>query len=257
MLIWTRRILLLALSLYLILLVIAYFGQRKLIYFPSGHYQPPPAGWTEVQTEDGFLGWHSPAREGLPTLMIFHGNGSAIDSNMHIFRDLQAAGYGVWSVGYPGYPGNSGTPTQANIIAAARQQHKALKEQGVSDIIFYGTSLGSGVAAQLAAELMPELLILDAPFNSIADIAAQQMPLLPTRLLLRDKWESDRALQGLSVPLIWIHGTADQIVHISQGQKLFDGYEGPKSGHIIPGAHHTNTWLNGGREIVLDALRAL
>jgi len=114
--------------------------------------------------------------------MVFHGNASSIDSNLHIFRDLQAAGYGVWSVGYPGYPGNDGKPTQETLVQAAREQYETLIDMGVTDIVFYGTSLGSGVASQLTAIYQPELLIIDAPFNSVYDMARQNMPIIPTGL---------------------------------------------------------------------------
>lgn len=190
--------------------------------------------------------------------MVFHGNASAIDSNMHIFRDLQAAGYGVWSVGYPGYPGNTDqSPSQDKIVKAAKAQYETLQAKGADKIVFYGTSLGSGVAAQLSVHHPPELLILDAPFNSMSDMVRIHAKLLPTRLLLRDKWESDKALKAAEISLIWIHGTADVIVSISQGQKLYNGYNGPKSAHILRGSHHTNNWLNGGRDVVLGALDRL
>ncbi len=257
MLNWIPKVILSAIALYLILIIIAFFAQRRLIYFPPDYYQPPPDGWTEVRTKSGYLGWHSPPQAGKPTVMVFHGNASSIDSNMHIFRDLQNGGYGVWSVGYPGYPGNSGTPSQAGLIEAAREQYAQLQRLDPNKIVFYGTSLGSGVAAHLAAHYPPEILILDAPFDSIADLAAQQLPVLPTRLLLKDKWESGRAIDELRQPLIWIHGTADSVIPITEGQKLYDGYKGPKTAHIIPGAHHTNTWLLGGRQSVLDALSQL
>jgi len=142
-------------------------------------------------------------------------------------------------------------------MKAAEDQYQTLRAQEVTDIIFYGTSLGSGVAAQLSTRFEPTLLILDAPFNSMTDMAQRHMPFVPVRFLLKDKWESSRALDGKDIPLIWIHGTADQVIPLAQGQKIFDGYDGPKSGHRINGAHHTNTWLNGGREIVLTALENL
>jgi len=243
-------------------IAIAFFGQRKLLYFPPGFYHAPPAEMTEVRTDSGYLGWYSPAKDGLPTVMVFHGNGSSIDSNMHIFRDLQARGFGVWSAGYPGYPGTDGAPTQVSLMAAATAQYEHLSQTGVENIVFYGTSLGSGVAAQLAAEYTPDLIILDAPFNSVMEMAQKQLPILPTAVLLKDKWKSDIALNTMAsrnpdVSLIWVHGTADRVIPISQGQKLFDGYEGPKTAHVIDGANHSNTWLNGGREIVLDALERL
>ena len=254
---WIHRIVFLGITLYVGLATIAFFAQRKLLYFPPNVLYSPPDGMTEIRTEANSLGWYSPAKRNLPTVMVFHGNASSIDSNLHIFRDLQHAGYGVWSVGYPGYPGTTGTPTQKNIILAAIDQYQHLSGIGVEKIVFYGTSLGSGVTAQLAAHHRPNLLILDAPFDSVAAMARKNMPILPIDVLLKDKWQSDKALKNLDVPLIWIHGTDDKIIPIGHGQKLYDGYEGPKSAHIISGASHINTWLNGGREIVLSALMTL
>jgi len=106
---WLRKILITLFILYLSLTTAAFFTQRKFIYFPPDNYGAPPDSFKEVVTETGILGWYSPAQNSRATVMIFHGNASAIDSNMHIFRDLQAAGYGVWSVGYPGFPGNTWT----------------------------------------------------------------------------------------------------------------------------------------------------
>jgi len=84
--------------------------------------------------------------------MVFHGNASSVYSNHDIFHDLMNEGYGVWSVGYPGYPGSEGKPSQADLTLAAERQYELILERGIKpeNIIFYGTSLGSGVAAQLA-----------------------------------------------------------------------------------------------------------
>lgn len=254
MMIWTRRILLTLIVFYVAICAVIFFAQRKFLYFPPNIYHAVPAGFSEIRTQEGYLGWYSPAQNGQRTVMVFHGNASSIDSNLHIFRDLKAQGYGVWSVGYPGYPGNAGPPTQKNIMAAATSQYETLRESGVSNIVFYGTSLGSGVASQLAATHQPDLLILDAPFNSAVDMATRQMPFLPTRLLMKDRWDSGKVLDGLNVPLLWIHGTADGIIPVSQGRKLFDPYVGPKSAYIINNAHHTNTWIMGGRDRTLTAL---
>ena len=254
---WLHRIVFFAITAYVIFAAIAFFGQRKILYFPPDYYHAPPVGFAEIRTETGILGWYSPAQPHQPTVMVFHGNASSIDSNLHIFRDLRAAGYGVWSVGYPGYPGTQGTPTQKHLVAAARDQYRHLTSLGVKNIVYYGTSLGSGVATQLSAHYPPDLLILDAPFNSVADIAREIITVLPTEVLLKDKWASDKALRGSDVPFIWIHGTDDKVVPIRHGQKLYDGYAGPKSAHVMAGSNHINTWLNGGRETVLSALNNL
>lgn len=262
---WLNRITLAALTLYLIVGAAVFSLQRKLLYFPPSTYLDPVAVGVDMgeveytNYEVSVTGWYGrPAVKDNKVVMVFHGNGSAVYSNHDIFRDLMNAGYGVWSVGYPGYPGSQGKPSQDSLVTAAERQYDLLLGQGVKpeNIIFYGTSLGSGVAAQLVAKHKPALLIMDAPFNSVLDMGRKQVPWLPVSLLMKDKFESDKALADLDVPLIWIHGTADQIIPLSQGQKLYDGYNGPKSAHVIEGGQHTNLWFLGGREIVLEALAA-
>jgi len=257
---WLKRIILTALTLYLIAAAAVFMLQRKLLYFPPNFYLTPTAVGVPEMTEigGGAGGWYVPPSEpDGKVVMVFHGNGSAVYSNHDIFRDLMDEGHGVWSVGYPGYPGSDWKPTQENLVISAKRQHNLLLDaHGVApeNVVFYGTSLGSGVAAQLAAEHQPALLIMDAPFNSVLDMGRKQLPWLPVSLLMKDKFQSDKALAGLDVPLIWIHGTADEIIPISQGQKLYDGYSGPKSAHVIEGGQHTNLWFLGGRDVVLGAL---
>ena len=256
---WLKRILLTVLTLYLIAGAVVFAFQRKLLYFPPATYLTPSAVGVPEMVEIGedILGWYAPsANPDSKVVMVFHGNGSAIYSNYDIFRDLMNAGHGVWSVGYPGYPGSTAKPSQRALLEAAEKQYNLLLAKGVKseNIIFYGTSLGTGVAAQLTAKHQPSLLVMDAPFNSVLDMGRKQVPWLPISLLMKDKFQSDKALQGLDVPLIWIHGTTDRIIPISQGQKLYDGYSGPKSAHIIEGGQHTNLWFLGGREIVLEVL---
>ncbi len=263
---WLKLIGLAALGLYLIICAVLFFAQRKLLYFPPSLYITPAGvdlDMEEVSLESGedrLTAWYAPPSEKhQKTVMFFHGNGSAVYSNHDIFKDLIGQGYGVWSVGYPGYPGSSGTPSQAKMVMAASRQYEMLLARGVKpeNIVFFGTSLGSGIAAQLTVQHKPALLIVDAPFNSILDMGRKQVPFLPVGLLMKDKFQSNLALSGADMPLIWTHGTADSVVPLSQGQKLYDSYAGPKSAHIIDGGQHTNLWGLGGREIVTEALRQI
>jgi fermentation-respiration switch protein FrsA (DUF1100 family) len=258
MLIWIFGILAV---IYIGLVLFIYGAQRKLLYFPPAVYLSPQdvnVAMEEWRDADGDVvaWWSPPATERHSVVMVFHGNGSAIYSNYDIFRDLIEVGHGVLSVGYPGYPGQSGSPTQQGLVDAAKAQYEALLARNITPdrIVFYGTSLGSGVAAQLSHSYEPALLFVDAPFNSTLDMAKMTMRFLPVGLLMKDTFRSDLALQGKTFPLIWTHGTADKVVPLSQGQRLYDGYQGPKEAHIIKGGDHINLWALGGREIVLRHL---
>ena len=254
---------------YLVGMGAAFMFQRRLMYFPPWTYRAPqevlavgaPAfEEIDVQTDDGTLRgwWHAPESD-KPVVMFFHGNGSAVYSNHDIYADLAAEGYGVLGVGYPGYPGGEGRPTEAGLVAAAVAHHDFLVAQGVNPdrIVFYGTSMGAGVAAQLARDRPPELLIMEAPFTSALEMGQRQVRIFPVEVLMHDHYRSDLALQEVQVPLLWVHGTADRIIPMRYGQALFDGYDGPKQHHIIPDGRHTGLWDQGVRQIVLDALATL
>ncbi|MFK7793187.1 MAG: alpha/beta hydrolase [Devosiaceae bacterium] len=248
-------------TLYIAFTVFIYVAQRSLLYFPPDIYLTPEAvnvPMTEIKNETGEIisWWAPPSSEDGKTVMVFHGNGSAIYSNHDIFRDLINTGHGVLSVGYPGYPGQGGETTKPNIVNSATAQYEWVRAQGIEaeDIAFYGTSLGSGVAAQLSIKNEPAILFVDAPFNSTLDMAQMRLPMLPVSKLMKDKFQSHIALKDKNIPLIWTHGTRDRVVPLSQGQKLFDDYSGPKTAHIIEGGDHINLWGLGGRKIVLDAL---
>jgi len=258
---WIIRLLIAAVLIYISLVALLYVTQRKLLYFPPSLYHAPPDWMKEVRSKDGSLSWWAaPERDTAPVVMVFHGNASSIDSLSYIFRELKAEGYGILSLGYPGYPGNEdGTATQETLTQAAIAQYDHIISRGIAPerIVFYGTSLGSGVASQLASQRQPRLLILDAPFQSTEAIAQSNMPIIPISLLMKDTYRSDLALQRLDMPLIWMHGQLDRVIPLSSGQALYDEYSGPKSMHIFEGAAHHNTWFHGGQAVVMEALADL
>lgn len=257
--------------LYTLTCIAAFVFQRSLLFFPPAVYLSPADLGVDTMQEITFnvngtaatSWWHPPEGEDNKTVLFFHGNGSAVYSNYNIFADLIASGHGVLSVGYPGYPHadmatdtRKSAPSQALIVKAAVQNYDYVIGQNIDlkKIVYFGTSIGTGAAAQLTASHPPSLLILDAPFNSTLDMARLKLPFLPSRLLMKDTFESAKALKGSATPLIWTHGTLDKVIPLAQGQKLYDSYNGPKSAHIITGGRHTNLWGLGGREIVLGAL---
>jgi len=220
---WLKLIVLAALILYIILTAIVYTLQRQFLYYPPQLYLTPQAvglvGFEEIvlQADNGdklTALWSPPESQTDKVVMFFHGNGSAVFSNHDIYRDLAANGVGVFGVGYSGYPGSEGVPNQPDIERAAEIQRDFLIGQGIipQKIVYFGTSLGSGVASQLAEKHPPSLLILDAPFNSILDMGRRQLPFLPVKLLMKDQYRSDKALKSLDIPIIWMHGTADRVV---------------------------------------------
>lgn len=252
---------------YLVLLAALYFLQRKLIYFPPSHYYSPAQvgldGFEEIElkTADGLrvTPWWIAPKGNQPVVMFFHGNASAVYGAAELYRELHSEGFGVFAVSYIGYPGAQGKPSQQAIVDAAVQQFDFLTSQlNVGGAVaLYGTSLGAGVAAQVAAKRQPAIVISEAPFLSVLSMARSQYPFVPVSLMLKDTYRSDLALNNFEGPLLWLHGTDDTVIPLSQGQALYEGFSGSKSHALIKGANHNDIWSQGGSRTVINTLKSL
>jgi fermentation-respiration switch protein FrsA (DUF1100 family) len=242
----------------------AYLGQRKLMYFPdTEHTEPAEVGLTGVvermiDTPDGHrvVAWYGKARPGKPTLLYFHGNGGSLADRAPRIARFMDQGWGVYMMTYRGYGGSTGSPTEAANIADARLAYQALVREGVppKSIVAYGESLGSGIAVRIAAELPVAGVILDAPYTSIVDVAAQAYPFLPVRLLLIDRYDTTRSIGAIRAPLLILHGAHDGVVPVKMGRELARLAPEPKRLVVFPHGHHSDLYINGNN--ALDAVRA-
>ena len=87
--------------------------------------------------------------------------------------------------------------------------------------MLWGVSLGTGAAVALAAERPVGKVVLEAPYTSIADIAALVFPFIPVRMLLKDQFRSDLRIGKLAAPLLVMHGERDHVVPLRFGERLF------------------------------------
>jgi fermentation-respiration switch protein FrsA (DUF1100 family) len=252
---------------YLLPLVALYFMQRSMIYHPDPT-RPEPAAWNvpdmsvvTLQTEDGLslLTWWKPPADDRPVIVFFHGNGGHIGYRSSKVRGFLHHGYGVLLVAWRGYSGNAGSPTEAGLYADGRAALQFLDQQGIENgkLVLYGESLGSGVAVELASQGAGSVLVLEAPFTSIADAAAERFPLYPVRWLIQDRYDSQSKIGKVSVPLLIIHGEEDKVLPVSLGRTLFDKANEPKQGVFIKKAGHNDLYDFGGGRVVLAFLNKL
>ena len=245
----------------------AWFGQRRLIYFPSTvRIAPASVGLVDVaeqvlRTPDGaeIICWYSRAKSGAPTILYFHGNGGSLAERADRFRIYQVNGVGIFMMSYRGYGGSTGSPSEAANVADAKLAYDWLVSSGVGPegIVLYGESLGSGVAVQVALEKPVAGLILDAPYTSIVELGAQVYPFLPVRLLLSDRYETVRYIGRIRAPVLVLHGERDRVVPIEMGRRVFAAAPGPKRIATFREAGHSDHHLYGSYDVVLAWLREL
>ena len=117
-------------------------------------------------------------------------------------------------------------------------------------IVYFGESLGTGVAVRLAAEEPPAALILRSPFTSLADVGAHHYSMLPVRWLLRERYASIDRIARIRCPLLVIAGDRDTIVPIAFSERLFAAAAQPKRMVRIDGASHNDLELLAGRRLI-------
>ena len=171
--------------------------------------------------------WAPPSAPGAPTVVFFHGNGGDRTDFAELGARLRRRGWGVVLASYPGYSGNPGHPTEAGLMADGRATLAAVAPQ-VGPIIVWGHSLGSGVAARMAAEGRAKGLVLESPYTSIVDVAAGAFPYVPVRWLLLDRFDTRSVLDRIHVPVLIIHGDKDDVVPFAMGVDVA-GRLGPRA----------------------------
>ena len=206
-------------------------NQHRMLYPGSlgAHVLPSaPEGFAEIYTRPapGLVLRHAflpPKRSGLPTVLVFQGNAGDWSHRLQKVAFLSDAGYGLLMVGYRGYSGNPGEPSEKGLIADALSVYDWLmdSDQQQPPPIFYGESLGSGPAIALATRRLVSAVLLESPFDSVARIAKDRFPWIPVGYLLRDHWDSGKRIQALQAPLFVAHAQDDKIVPFVYGKSLF------------------------------------
>ena len=256
-----RRIVTLILGAYLLFVLAVALFQRRLLFFPTRQAEPEIVamasgiGLEAWRDESGaIIGWKragASSKLGANKLLVFHGNaGNAVfrEDYLKSFEALEDGGkWEVWLAEYPGYGARSGRPSRDSFREEGRQAVAKLQTLDARPLFLMGESLGSGVAAELAGDPANRIagVILVTPFARLAEVAQQNFPILPARLILRDRWDNQRALAGFHGPVAVLIAEADEVVGARQGEQLFAALAEPKRCWRFPDAHHNDPDIHG------------
>lgn len=244
----------------------ACFMDEKFIFFPSAAIEATPKDYglnyedVYFSTADGVRinGWLVPYPDAKTTLLWFHGNGGNISHRARGARMLHdKVKADIFMIDYRGYGRSEGTVSEAGTYEDARAALKYLRSRADIDpkrIVFFGQSLGSAVAADLAGREDCLAVILEAPFASIREMAKAIYPFLPLGPLIKTRYDVVEKVKKIKAPLLVVHGERDDIVPFEQGKKVFEAATGTKKFQALPGAHHNDTFEVGG-DAYFDAIK--
>ncbi len=256
---------------YVLFLFVMFQMQRSMTYFPGrSQMSPADVGATGmeiivVQPADadyGIKGWYHPPADNIkPVIVYFHGNAMTIPFAWPRVEPFVKAGYGVLLAEYRGYNGNPGKPKEKGLYADADAYTAWLKgAAGIPEnrIVFYGLSLGTGVAVdQVVKNPAAAAIILEAPYTSLVDVARKHYFYLPVDLLMLDRYPSKKRISHAKIPLLVLHGERDTVVPVAQGRALYELAGGPKTLKIFPEAGHNDLPAHGSIGYTLEFLSNL
>ena len=226
------------LVIYTFLLLMLFIFQRNLMYHPdennySGDKLEVDIKKVKINTSDGLdlLGWfHKKNLKRFKTIIYFHGNAGKLENRIHKLNHFKDMDVNFLIIAWRGFSGNDGKPSEESLYIDGNSAIKWLKNLGLSekDIIIYGESLGTGVATEIAKSNDFAGLVLETPFTSMIEAAKNFYPYIPVRILLRDKYENDKKIKNINIPVFVMHGEADQIVPFWMGKKIYEMANQPK-----------------------------
>ena len=231
-------IIIVILLIYLSVLIYLFFFQRNLLYHPnennySGDKLKVDIEEVQIKTSDNInlLGWfHKKNLNKFKTIVYFHGNAGRLENRIHKLNHFKGMNINFLIISWRGFSGNSGKPSEKGFYKDGEGAIDWLKNMGLTekDIILYGESLGTGIATQIAQNKKFAGLILETPFTSMVDLAKNVYPYIPVSLLLKDRYENDKKIKNINIPLLVMHGEKDQIVPFKMGKKIYEIANQPK-----------------------------
>ena len=233
--------------------LVVYFAQDSLIFYrqplPESRRAEvarryPAVREVFLKSGDGTRqqAWHAQAQESAVLVLYFGGN--AEETSWMLDELHNAPGVSWLIVSYRGYGLSEGSPGEAALVSDALQWFDyamSLPPAGAKRIHVFGRSLGSGVAAALAAKRPVAGVILATPYDSLAAVAKRYYWYLPVDLLLRHRFDSIALAPGIRQPLLCLIAGRDEVIPPAHAERLFEAWGGPKRKLLLQEAGHNTT----------------
>lgn len=232
--------------------------EKRFVFFPRAEIESTPKDVglafqdAVFPTRDGLdlHGWFvpAPADSSGPspqTWIWFHGNGGNIGHRVDELALLHhRLGVNFFIFDYRGYGQSQGTASEKGTYLdsrAALEYVVGVPEVDPGRIVYFGRSLGSAVAVELAVDHPPMGVVLVSPFTSVREMASLALPFPPAAWLVRNHYDSQARIGQVRSPLLVLHGDLDETVPLAQGKRLFDAANHPKTFRTLTGAAHNDT----------------
>ena len=227
---------------YFCALATLYVAQRRLVFANDPRQATPvdagfpEASVTRISTTDdeSLVAWYAKPAPDKMLALYFHGNGGSLAQRGDVLRRIAADGTGVLAIDYRGYGGSTGSPSEEGLGLDADAAWDKARQLG------YAPNEMRQLAQDRLARHDVAGVVLDSPYSSTLDVAADRYWMFPVSWLMRDPFRSDRIIQNVRAPLLFMHGALDRTIPIRFGERLYSLATAPKeflrvedAGHLV------------------------
>ncbi len=208
--------------------------------------------WFEAPDGEMLYSWYLRAEKPIASTVFCHGNTGNLTKIAEVMPHLLRAGYNVLLFDYRGYGRSAGIASFAGVVAdgiAAARFHERVRPKELPSVL-WGFSLGGAVAAQVIQHHPFDGLILQSTFTSLPDVTRAVFPRLPLHVLAGNVFDTLSVAKRLRVPLLVIHGTADEVCPVWMGDALYQVCSTPKRIYRVEGGLHKDLFDRDAQSIV-------
>ena len=214
---------------YILMAVLLYLSQEKLIFFPPAKniplYNAIKDHEIRIRGDYEIQAWHIKNKDinNGKVIIYFGGNAEDASSSLDIASKFLVSH--VIYVNLSGYGESEGKPGESSFfsggLAVFDYVHKKMQIDQ-SKIILMGRSIGSATAIYVAAERRPKSLIVITPLESIRAM----MPLifrfvLPFDFLLKSKFNNKENIKRVKSPVLILYAAEDEIIPFEQVKNIY------------------------------------
>ncbi len=224
-----------------------YFYQEKIIFYPEKLAKNYVFNFNDdfeeitIRTKDeknlNAVLFKSQNPKGI--IFYLHGNAGSIKGWGEVAQFYNSMNYDVFILDYRGYGKSEGDIVSKEQLFSDIElaYDEVIKRYSENRIIILGYSVGTGLAAKLASQKNAKLLILQAPYYSIADEMSQKFSFLP-KFLLKYSFETHEYLKTVKSPVIIFHGEKDEVINYKSSLKLKENFKKGDSLIILKNQSH-------------------
>lgn len=223
---------------------------NKLAFLPVALAQdeklPLPKGFNEGKFNNAhgqsLHYWYSHQECNKKSIFFFHGNWGNLSVRCDELQRLSQLGYSLFALDYQGFGKSTGKPSEENIIADSEafiQHIFELYGFNFETSVLLGRSIGSYVAASLAAKYCFAKLVLVTPISSGKEqLKTTKLKFLS--VLIGEPFNNKLVVSKVKCPVQIIYGDQDSITPPFMAKNLEALCEKCKDIQEISGAEHNN-----------------